>query len=450
MGSDVTLGDNDIVETATDFDLDTITDANLGASALTTIGTFNSTFDGNGRTVSGLTRRSGSLFGHVDMLAVLRNLSIANSTIYVDPTDPQWIVSNDTVYVTLVTPVNDGKINNFGFAGRVIVDEAKIPEGKEVVVCLVGDNMESAELSGFFYDTDVNSSVGNKRCITIKQKLGSVKNKGKKKVATTKPTNKSLPVGFEYPEEELLKLEREFTAEEFASGVVAYWLNWTDVGYTGEYKPIWRQGAEYPVLAVNMTGYSNGLHKVSYEIDDDQYITDAPVFANNVFNRVLDRFEDFGYDTTYMQPSDKRWAVAFEQNFYTLQLKMDADSTTLIETMPRLSMNLQLQYRNISISFARYSFKSSRDANLTFDYCGCRWGMDFDLEYTASAKRYDGREVDTEQLALMARSHYVFRHKTFSYPAAHGQSPFQKRSAGSPLVGLTYMLHAVNLTDTIL
>ncbi len=283
-GADIVLNDN-IAYTPVDLSLDNATADDILSlvPSLPTIENLLGNFDGQGNAITDMAAQLTGLFNVVDSSAFVSNLFLDNALIYIDPTDAQWTVSGDTIYVHIVAKQNFGDLSSIGFAGKVIIDESKLPEGKVVVVCLVAENAEGANLNGFFFDTDLlASSGGNKRCITIKQNLGSIKNHGKNKVATSKASdNKSLPVGYEYTEEELRQSERAFTADEFASGVVAYWLNWTEEGYTGEYKPIYRQGAEYPVLATSVDGVSNALYKVSYDVDDDSEITDAPIFANN-------------------------------------------------------------------------------------------------------------------------------------------------------------------------
>ena len=41
--------------------------------------------------------------------------------------------------------------------------------------------------------------------------------------------------------------------------------------------------------------------------------------------------------------------------------------------------------------------------------------------------------------------YYIFNHKKFSYPAAFGQSTCQKISCGSPLIGVGYMKHSIQI-----
>ena len=277
--------DEDILCEPVALDLEGLDDENVKAIAPVwhTGGVLTGSMEGNGKTISNAVARGNSLFTVIAEGATVSDVMLDKASIYVDPTDPRWEERNDTIYISLIASKNSGSVSNFGFAGRVVVDENKVPEGKTVAVCLVGDNEETGSISGFYYDTDLmQQEEGNKRCITIKQAIVALRNRGKRKVAKSKTgDNKTIRAEYEYTEEEINKLEREFTSGEFASGVVAYWLNWNGVGYTGEYTATWRQGKDYPELAIDVDGVSNGLYKVEYDVNDDRHIACAPEFANN-------------------------------------------------------------------------------------------------------------------------------------------------------------------------
>ena len=248
---------------------------------LPTIETLKGSIEGQGNVIKNVIAQMAGLVKTVEEEAEVNTLVMDSTTIYIDPTDEAWTVKDDTIFVHIVAKSNKGNINNFAFAGKVVVDESKVPEGRTVVVCIVGEN--EGTVNGFFYDFDLleGNVEGNKRCITIKQNIGCAKNGGRAKVATSKAAdNKTLNVGT-YDEAEVNKMERAFTAREFASGEVAYWLNWSEQGYTGEYRPIWRQGKNYPELAIDVDGEMNALYKIEYVVNEPEKITDNPVFANN-------------------------------------------------------------------------------------------------------------------------------------------------------------------------
>ena len=267
-----------------EVDLEKLSHSNVGDvfSALSSIAEIAGNFNGNSHTISNLVATAAGLFDKVSESGTVSNILVQDAIFYVDPTNSRWEERNDTIFVYVVAGENSGQITNFGFTGKVVIDEKMIPAGKVVVVSLVGENKAGATLSGFFYDTDIEAATGNKRCITIKQNIGCAKNSGRAKVASSSSNqNKALNKKYDYSEEEVNKMERTFTADEFASGAVAYWLNWSEQGYTGEYKPIWRQGEKYPEMAIDVDGVVNALYKVNYVINDDKNIVDAPVFANN-------------------------------------------------------------------------------------------------------------------------------------------------------------------------
>ncbi|MBQ3634675.1 MAG: leucine-rich repeat domain-containing protein [Bacteroidales bacterium] len=244
-----------------------------------TIETLKGSIEGQGNVIRNIVAQMSGLVNTVEKKAEVNELVMDSTTIYIDPTDAIWTEKDDTIFVHILAKSNKGAINNFAFAGRVVVDKDKIPEGKEVVICIVGENEGS--INGFYYDFDMMEESANKRCITIKQNIGCAKNGGRAKVATSKAANnKTLNTGA-YDEAEVNKMERSFTAKEFASGEVAYWLNWSEQGYTGEYRPIWRQGKNYPELAMDIDGESNGLYKIEYEVNDAEKVISNPVFANN-------------------------------------------------------------------------------------------------------------------------------------------------------------------------
>ncbi|MGN0068181.1 MAG: DUF4421 domain-containing protein [Prevotella sp.] len=58
--------------------------------------------------------------------------------------------------------------------------------------------------------------------------------------------------------------------------------------------------------------------------------------------------------------------------------------------------------------------------------------------------KYDGLNVSIKGFNL----YYIFNHRRFSYPAAFSQSTVQRRSCGSPLIGIGYTKHKLNVDWT--
>ena len=276
------LLDNDIKMNEVDLDYGILSASNVFGKIdlLPTVGSYSGHM--NGAEVSNITARSGGLFGTLEEGAVIENLTFTNATIYVDPTDETHPTSGSGVVIPLLAHTNNGKVLSFGISGDIIVD-SELAKDKDISVCLVDEDTEDAELNGYLHIGDLRSTGDNKRCITIKQNLGVNRPTSKKvKVATSSTSStKSLPTDFEYSEEELMKPVRQFTDEEFANGAVAYWLNFSGAGYTGDYTAKWAQGKTVPVAAKITDGVSNALYKVDYGTTNIKHLTSAPKFANN-------------------------------------------------------------------------------------------------------------------------------------------------------------------------
>lgn len=58
-----------------------------------------------------------------------------------------------------------------------------------------------------------------------------------------------------------------------------------------------------------------------------------------------------------------------------------------------------------------------------------------------SGKRFDGFKSSIKGFNI----YYIFNHRKFSYPAAFSQSTVQRRSAGSPLLGVGYTRHTLSI-----
>ncbi len=263
----------------TSLDLDALSADNIFAyvDKLPTISQYNGTM--NASPIENMTMRCSGLFGAIGEAAHINNLTFSNAQIYVDPTDSKYKSDAENVYIPILADTIYGSVSNFSFDGSMIVDEDRASD-KDIVICLANAASDDAEINGFIHLGDLQTAGDgdNKRCIIIKQNLGLRNGTGstKGKVATSKSmsSGKSLEVDdLDYFE------ERAFTDEEFANGEVAYWLNYSGKGYTGNYTARWSQGKTVPIVATTKDGKSNALYKVNYGTTDMSKIS-APTYAN--------------------------------------------------------------------------------------------------------------------------------------------------------------------------
>lgn len=255
---------------------------------------FNGTFDGSGYSIKNMIVRSdsngsGGFFKNISESAVVKNLNIEGANIFVMNADSMMTYSNgdenfegvDTIYVAVFADKNKGMMSNCSFVGSIKVDEAIANSGKVIKICFVGENEESEGSEdvvldhAFIYLTDdtqeQQAADGNKVCIVIKQHIGAGRKSGRtRKTCSNKKSNKALVLDPSKDEEDAVGSAvvnseyREYTDEEFARGDVAYWLNYTQKGYTGEYSGEWKQGELYPVLDLNKT---SPLVKLVYSLE---------------------------------------------------------------------------------------------------------------------------------------------------------------------------------------
>ncbi len=135
---------------------------------------------------------------------------------------------------------------------------------------------------------------------------------------------------------------------------------------------------------------------------------------------------------------DTRWASGGSE--FRSRLKAQAKNT----------MSLTASYRGLSLSLSLNPAKlagRNKDYELNVNAYGNRFGADLILQ---SAKTYEGTVEapsgvvempvgSVSQKMLMADAYYVFSGRRFSFPAAFTQSWLQRRSAGSFMLGVSFV-----------
>lgn len=261
--------------------LDTLTAGNVNEvlDSLPSIPRFRGSL--NGSNVDNLAFQTGGVIDTLDADGNVNGLVLNNSLFYVDPTNPNYLRSNDTVYVHLLVGLNNGRMNNVGVSGCVVVDDRNLSAlgDTTIVIVLVGED-SGLGMSGYIFLDDPQTAGKNKRFIPIKQNLCTGRNRpqGKNKVAMRKEGgNKSLNFNVDLNSPRFKQEQCLFSDEEFGNGLVAYWLNFAGEGFTGEYTGAWTQGDRVPVSAKNKR---TALYKVDIELQGDSALIGAPLFAN--------------------------------------------------------------------------------------------------------------------------------------------------------------------------
>ena len=265
---------------------DVIADPSSNSTSHSLIGSkeypFSGTFEGNGNTIKNYNFKADSsdggadfgFFGYVGEDAVIDGVRLDSCSIYLDCATINALIANipasdgdanpedkDMADIGLFVGTNKGTISNCVVVGTVFYDDECIEDPSVIenlnLALFAGCNEGSIDHCIIFTpqllnepdDTDV-TGEDNKACIAIKSTIGIGRDKKKTTKTATITSNKAAAD----EEEDLLFGEeankdiREFTYEQFADGTVAYWLNYKDKGYTGEYGGMWSQGEKLPEL----------------------------------------------------------------------------------------------------------------------------------------------------------------------------------------------------------
>lgn len=169
------------------------------------------------------------------------------------------------------------------------------------------------------------------------------------------------------------------------------------------------------------------------------------------------------YDTLYLKKPDARWTFKLRTNLSGSSITggnmSHLDKTRgMVHTRLRATISMAAFYRGIGVALALNPGKlagKSNDYEFNMNSYSNRYG--FDIVYSR-AKTYsghivlDGQKHDVRRGEVSLRmfnfnAYYAFNYRRFSYPAAFSQSYWQLKSAGSWLVGVSFMGGRVLTTD---
>ncbi len=201
----------------------------------------------------------------------------------------------------------------------------------------------------------------------------------------------------------------------------------------------------------------------TFPLEDSLPIKRNTIFrrVGRVFTKLFKSFNDI--DTRYIEPQHYDYTVMVQNTnaneIYTLKSK--SGQSIKFSPLPTVKIGPYFGWRWI---FFGYTFdvahtssggKTELDVSLYSSLFnidlyyrktkGYRFneiylGENID-KYLLKGLPFTGLEVDMKGFDL----YYIFNHRKFSYPAAFSQSTNQRRSAGSPLVGIGFTSNNINL-----
>lgn len=196
---------------------------------------------------------------------------------------------------------------------------------------------------------------------------------------------------------------------------------------------------------------------------------------NTVFRRVGRLFTKFfkefnNIDTAYIEPQHYNYAVML-QNTNTYEVyRLSSRSGQSVTFAPRPSVKIG-PYFGWRWVFLGYTFDVGHIGNdenkkeFELSLYSSMFGVDLYYRETGTDYRIRsadfGDGVDTKPLKDVPFSgisvgikgfnlYYIFNHRKFSYPAAFSQSTCQRRSCGSPLLGIGFTSHKLSFDHEML
>ena len=182
-----------------------------------------------------------------------------------------------------------------------------------------------------------------------------------------------------------------------------------------------------------------------------------------VFTKIFKGFNEI--DTAYIEPQHYNYTLMLQNtNTYEIyKLRSKSGQSITFAPKPTVRIGPYVGWRWVFLGYTLDVNHISNDKNkkeLELSMYSSMFGVDLYYRKTGNDYRireaYLGDHLSRKILKGIPFSglsvgikgfdiYYIFNHKKFSYPAAFSQSTCQKRSCGSPLVGIGYTDHSINL-----
>lgn len=220
---------------------------------------------------------------------------------------------------------------------------------------------------------------------------------------------------------------------------------------------------KFVIAAILLFLSISGISASAVDMLQNDNAVAKPRVAENLFARILRSFNDV--DTNYIEPQHYNYTVMLQNTNTYEGYTLKSSSGQSISFSPRPTMKIG-PYVGWRWLFLGYTFdinnmhggKNKREFDLSL-YTSM---LGIDLYYRKSGDNYrinscniigSGSHNALKGVPFTGINssikgfdiYYIFNHRKFSYPAAFSQTTCQKRSYGSPLLGVGYTNHKVSL-----
>ncbi|GAB6981648.1 DUF4421 domain-containing protein [Prevotella dentasini JCM 15908] len=182
--------------------------------------------------------------------------------------------------------------------------------------------------------------------------------------------------------------------------------------------------------------------------------------------KVVHRFNEI--DTSYIEPQRYNFTVMLQNTttyeIYRLSSKPGHSITFAPEATVRVGpyFGWRWIFLGYTLDIKHLNLLQSNSKRKEYDLSLYSSMLGIDVYYRKTGNDYKIRRMtlneDTDTRAIRGADfnglkssikgfnlYYIFNHRHFSYPAAFSQSTVQRRSAGSPLLGIAYTRHTLSI-----
>lgn len=187
-----------------------------------------------------------------------------------------------------------------------------------------------------------------------------------------------------------------------------------------------------------------------------------------VISQLYEFVKDFSrVDTNYVEPQHYNYTFMLQNtNTYEMyQLRTSNGREVVFKPRPAYKLGPYFGWRWIFLGYTLdLGVLSRRDGRQDFNVSLYSNQIGVDIFYRRSGNTFRisrfsfGSDSNLDASPVVGQNfggfkssvrggnlYYIFNHKKFSYPAAYSQSTVQRRSAGSPIVGLGYTQHKLDV-----
>jgi len=175
------------------------------------------------------------------------------------------------------------------------------------------------------------------------------------------------------------------------------------------------------------------------------------------------RYMKIKYDTAYLGRPEGRLTLKLRTNVSGSNFDIDrrisgTEGRSRLSTARKATLSIGASYRGISAGLSLNPGSLSgrnKDFEINVNAYANRYGIDvvyLDSRTLSGEASFGGKDFFlergmTDMKMLIVDAYYAFNGRRFSYPAAFNQSYVQKRSAGSWLVGFSYLGGRIKTTS---